>query len=207
MNSATAACLRAAACASTRSHAAITPATSSSPAPRTGRHPRPPRPANPASAPHPGMVSSSIPAANPAARERYSPGARRADPGWPGPRRQADRLPARQAQPGGPRARRGLLRGDAPALRHDRVQVALPRPASRPGPPPHQDPAAHPRPPRRRTRPASPPPSSDPGWEPAREAPGRGPRPARVPQQPAWRHAPPPVRENDLNLPSVIYRT
>jgi Insertion element 4 transposase N-terminal len=43
--------------------------------------------ANPASALHPGMVSSSIPAANPAARDMYSPGERRADPGWPGPRR------------------------------------------------------------------------------------------------------------------------
>ena len=87
VNSAMAACLRAAACASTRSHAAITPATSSSQAPSNRSSSPAAWSANPASALHPGMVSSSIPAANPAARERYSPGARRADPGWPGPRR------------------------------------------------------------------------------------------------------------------------
>ena len=110
MNSATAACLRALACASIRSQAAIAPATSSSRAPSYRSSSPAASTANPASALHPGMVSSSIPAANPAARLRYSPepaGPIRAGPGRAAPGGSA----ARRA---GPAGRRGRTRRPPP---------------------------------------------------------------------------------------------
>jgi hypothetical protein len=81
ISSATAACLRAAACASTRSHAHSTPSTSSSEAP-SKESPAPAASwANAASSGRPGITSNSIPEANWAARLGYSPGKTRADPG------------------------------------------------------------------------------------------------------------------------------
>ena len=126
MNSATAACLRAAAYASTRSHALIAPATSSSAAPAYRHRHRRPRPrTRPAPAPRHGVQRH--PGAEPG---RPAQVLTRGDARRPGLARPAacerDGLPAGQAQPGGAGRRGRLLRGDLPALGDDRVQVVIP---------------------------------------------------------------------------------
>ena len=86
ISSAAAASLRAAACASTRSHAHSTPISSAS---ETPAKPSSPAAASAATArpAQPGSTSSDIPGPNAAAGLDDSPGKIRAEPGWPGPRR------------------------------------------------------------------------------------------------------------------------
>ena len=87
MNSAMAACLRAAMWASTRSQAQIAPTSSSSLAPGYRSSGPAASAANRASSTPPGAASRIIPVANAPAGPGYSPGNRSAEPGWPGPRR------------------------------------------------------------------------------------------------------------------------
>ena len=87
ISSAVAASLRAAACASTRAHAQITPTISSSAAPGYRSSGPAAAPASPASTGQPGMVSSANPDPKAAAGLACSPGNDAADPGCPGPRR------------------------------------------------------------------------------------------------------------------------
>ena len=79
--------LRAAAWASTRSHAHMRPASSPSETPANPSSSAAAASAATASCAQPGSTSKTIPGPNAAAGLRDWPGNTRAEPGWPGPRR------------------------------------------------------------------------------------------------------------------------
>src|SRR5271166_5100785 len=89
ISSATAASLRAAMCASSRSPAHSTPISSASDAPSYRSSGPAAASASIARSGQPGITSSASPMPNAAARLPDSPGKTRAEPGWPGPRRPA----------------------------------------------------------------------------------------------------------------------